>query len=66
MSARRRLDFELVRRGLVAGRSTAREVIEAGRVTVDGAPAGKPSRLVDPGQAVTLTAPPPKHVSRQP
>ncbi|MEE2958359.1 MAG: S4 domain-containing protein, partial [Actinomycetota bacterium] len=43
MNARRRLDRELVRRGLVPGRTVAREVIGAGRVTVDGAPAGKPS-----------------------
>lgn len=64
MSARRRLDLELVRRGLVEGRTVAREVIEAGRVTVDGAPADKPSRLVDPGQAVVLAGPPPRYVSR--
>ena len=64
MSARRRLDLELVRRGLVEGRTAAREVIEAGRVTVDGALADKPSRLVDPGQAVVLAGPPPRYVSR--
>ncbi len=64
MSARRRLDLELVRRGLVEGRTAAREVIGAGRVTVDGAPADKPSRLVDPGQAVVLAGPPPRYVSR--
>ena len=39
MSARRRLDLELVRRGLVEGRGAAQDVIEDGRVTVDGAPA---------------------------
>jgi 23S rRNA (cytidine1920-2'-O)/16S rRNA (cytidine1409-2'-O)-methyltransferase len=61
---RRRLDVELARRGLVEGRSAAREVIEAGRVTVDGAPANKPARLVDPSQAVVLAGPPPKYVSR--
>ena len=64
MSPRRRLDLELVRRGLVEGRGEARDVIQAGRVTVDGAPADKPARLVDPGQAVVVTGPPPKYVSR--
>ena len=64
MSVRRRLDLELIRRGLVDGRSSAREVIEAGRVTVDGAPANKVARLVDPGQAIVVTGPPPRHVSR--
>jgi len=64
VSARRRLDLELVRRGLVDGRTAAREVIEAGRVTVDGAPADKPARLVDPGQALVLSGPPPRYVSR--
>ncbi len=61
---RRRLDQELVRRGLVEGRARAREVIEAGRVTVDGAPAGKAARLVDPAQAVVVAGPPPRFVSR--
>ena len=64
MSARRRLDLELVRRGLVDGRGAAREVIEAGRVTVDGAPADKPARLVDPGQALVVAGPPSRYVSR--
>ncbi|GIT45508.1 MAG: hypothetical protein Ct9H300mP12_00930 [Acidimicrobiales bacterium] len=46
MSARRRLDREMVRRGLVWGPGTeASEVIGAGRVTVDGAPADKASPL---------------------
>jgi len=64
VSARRRLDLELVRRGLVEGRGAAQDVIEAGRVTVDGAPADKAARLVDPGQAVVVTGAPPKYVSR--
>jgi len=54
----------MVRRGLVASRTAAHEVIQAGRVTVDGAPVDKPSRLVDPGQAVALAGPPPRYVSR--
>jgi len=64
VSTRRRLDLELVRRRLVDGRGAAREVIEAGRVTVDGAPANKAARLVGPGQAVVVAGPPSRHVSR--
>jgi 23S rRNA (cytidine1920-2'-O)/16S rRNA (cytidine1409-2'-O)-methyltransferase len=43
---RRRLDSELVRRGLVSSRSEAREAVRAGLVTVGGAPAMKPTTLV--------------------
>ena len=50
MAARRRLDAELVRRGLAASRAQARELVERGKVTVGGAPAPKPTRLVDPGR----------------
>ena len=64
MKARRRLDQELVRRQLVSGRTVAREVIGAGRVTVDGAPATKASRLVSPGEAVVVAGPPQRYVSR--
>ena len=45
-TARRRLDAELVRRGLAPSREQARAAIEADRVTVDGAPATKPARMV--------------------
>ena len=64
MSARRRLDLEMIRRGLVSGRTEASEVIGAGRVTVDGAPADKASRLVTPGQAVVVAGPPARYVGR--
>ena len=64
MSRRRRLDAELVRRGLVGSRTEAQQAVEAGLVTVDGAPALKSARQVDPGEAVTLLAPPRAHVSR--
>ncbi|MFP3900571.1 MAG: TlyA family RNA methyltransferase [Acidimicrobiia bacterium] len=61
---RRRLDAELVRRDLASDRRRARELIEAGRVTVGGAPAPKPSRMVAPGEAIEVAAPPPRFVSR--
>ncbi len=64
MAARRRLDAEMVRRNLVASRQLARNEIEQGRVLVDGAPALKPARLVDPAQDVRLLGPPPRYVSR--
>ena len=64
MAARRRLDAELVRRGLVPSRERAQAEILAGRVTVGGAPATKASRLVDPGEAVAILGPPPRFVSR--
>ena len=61
---RRRLDVELVRRGLAVSRSEARRLIEEGRVTVGGAPAAKPSRLVAPGEPVVVKGDPPRYVSR--
>ena len=64
MAARRRLDAELVRRGLAASRARARELIEAGRVTVGGAPAPKATRLVDPAEAVEVAGDGPRFVSR--
>lgn len=61
---RRRLDAELVRRGLAASRARATEVIRAGRVLVGGAPAATPARQVAEGEAVTVTGPPTVFVSR--
>lgn len=54
MSVRRRLDVELTRRRLVDSRETARRLIEAGRVTVDGQVALKPSRMVLDSAAVVV------------
>ncbi len=62
--ARRRLDSELVRRGLVATRTRAAEAIAAGRVAVGGAPAASPARQVQPGDPITLEGPGPRFVSR--
>jgi 23S rRNA (cytidine1920-2'-O)/16S rRNA (cytidine1409-2'-O)-methyltransferase len=64
MGTRRRLDAELVRRGLVGSREQARQAVVDGRVLVGGAPAAKPDRLVDPGDAVVVLGPPPQYVSR--
>jgi 23S rRNA (cytidine1920-2'-O)/16S rRNA (cytidine1409-2'-O)-methyltransferase len=61
---RRRLDSELVRRGLVTSRAEAQEAVIAGRVTVAGAPAWKAARLVAPEEPVLLLAPPRRFVSR--
>jgi len=61
---RRRLDLELVRRGMVESRARAQQAIEAGRVLVSGAPADRAGRLVDPGDPIHLTGPPPRFVSR--
>ena len=48
------MDAELVRRGLSSSRSEAQAAIEAGWVTVSGAPASKTSRLVAPDEPVRL------------
>jgi 23S rRNA (cytidine1920-2'-O)/16S rRNA (cytidine1409-2'-O)-methyltransferase len=64
MSARRRLDAELVRRGVVASRTDAQHAIELGRVLVNGAQADKASRLVAAGDAIVLQGDPPRFVSR--
>ncbi len=64
MSTRRRLDVEMVRRGLAASRTEAQGLIEAGSVRVAGAPAQKAARLVDTGDAIVLAGPPRRFVSR--
>ncbi|HEY3811333.1 MAG TPA: TlyA family RNA methyltransferase [Acidimicrobiales bacterium] len=64
MSPRRRLDAELVRRGLAGSRSQAGALIDAGVVLVGGAVAERASRLVDAAQAVTVLGPAPRFVGR--
>jgi len=61
---RRRLDAELVRRGLVPSRARAVEVIEAGLVLVGGAPTTTPSRQVDAAEALVVTDAGDAYVSR--
>jgi len=63
-ATRRRLDLALVRRDLAESRTQARELIDAGRVTVAGAPALKPARLVDDGEPILVSGPPARFVSR--
>lgn len=64
MNARRRLDADLVRRGLVDSRSTARDLIDQRRVLVNGAIAEKSSRQVAPGDQLLISGPPPRFVGR--
>jgi 23S rRNA (cytidine1920-2'-O)/16S rRNA (cytidine1409-2'-O)-methyltransferase len=64
MTQRRRLDAELVRRGLLASRSQAVEAISAGRVLVAGSRADAPARLVDPAEPIQLQGDAPRFVSR--
>ncbi len=61
---RRRLDAELVRRGLVASRVQAAEAISRGEVHVRGAVADKAARQVDEGDPIVLVADRPRFVSR--
>jgi 23S rRNA (cytidine1920-2'-O)/16S rRNA (cytidine1409-2'-O)-methyltransferase len=61
---RRRLDAELVRRGLLGSRRQAVEAIAAGRVRVAGSPTQAPARLVGAGEPIQLTGEAPRFVSR--
>jgi 23S rRNA (cytidine1920-2'-O)/16S rRNA (cytidine1409-2'-O)-methyltransferase len=64
MTVRRRLDTELVRRGLVESRARASELIAGGRVLVGGAPADRPARQVSPAEPIAVSGPAPRYVSR--
>lgn len=66
MSRRRRLDAELVRRGLARSRDQAIELIDAGSVAVAGMPAHKPATQVDIGAPIVVDTDPsvPDFVSR--
>jgi 23S rRNA (cytidine1920-2'-O)/16S rRNA (cytidine1409-2'-O)-methyltransferase len=61
---RRRLDAELVRRGLAASRAEAQEAVRAGLVTVAGTPATKAATMVADDAAVELAGPARRFVSR--
>lgn len=53
-----------MRRGLVASRTEAQQLIDANRVTVNGAIADKPSRQVAPGDQLLVVGPPSRFVGR--
>jgi 23S rRNA (cytidine1920-2'-O)/16S rRNA (cytidine1409-2'-O)-methyltransferase len=61
---RRRLDTELVRRGLADSPAQAQDAIESGLVTVAGAPATKAATMVADDAPVALTGEPRPFVSR--
>ena len=50
----RRIDSELVRRGLAKSRGAAAQMIEDGRVKLDGEVVLKPARQMDPAQAIVV------------
>ena len=52
--SRRRLDAELVRRGLARSREVAAELIVSGHVSVDGRAATKAASQVDPASAILV------------
>lgn len=60
----RRLDVELVARGLARSRTQARDLVLAGTVLVGGRPAGKPSQPVTADDDVSLTREPDRWVGR--
>jgi 23S rRNA (cytidine1920-2'-O)/16S rRNA (cytidine1409-2'-O)-methyltransferase len=64
VSSRRRLDAELVRRGLATSRGEATLLIDGRRVLVNGAIADKPARQVAAGDQVLIAGPPPRFVGR--
>ncbi len=61
---RRRLDAELVARGLANSRGHAQELIEQRRVRIGGAPGLKASRQVSSGEPIVVSGPPPRFVGR--
>ncbi|TPK91933.1 TlyA family RNA methyltransferase [Mesorhizobium sp. B2-4-17] len=63
-STRQRLDDLLVQRGLFASRSRARDAVERGTVTVDGAIARKPGQAVQPQCVISVDDPAQGYVSR--
>lgn len=56
--ARRRLDAELVRRGLARSREVARELVEAGSVEVHGLVISKPDRQVAADEPIVVRSEP--------
>lgn len=63
-STRRRIDVELVHRGLAGSREEASDLIKQNRVTVDRAPVTKASRQVLPTSSVVVTPNGARYASR--
>lgn len=63
-AARKRLDELLVERGLFASRSRARDAIQRGTVSVDGAREARPGRAVASDAAIAVDDPARAYVSR--
>jgi 23S rRNA (cytidine1920-2'-O)/16S rRNA (cytidine1409-2'-O)-methyltransferase len=63
-AVRRRLDLELVRRGLAESREVAQAHIDAGHVRVSGAVVAKAARRTAPDEPIEIAGPPPRFVSR--
>ncbi len=63
-SLRRRLDAELVRRGMAGGRDEAKRLIGGGSVAVDGSTLVKASTLVAESAAIVLSTEEPQWASR--
>lgn len=53
--ARRRLDAELVRRSLARSRDEARELVDSGRVKLNGTPASKVATQVEDSASIVVT-----------
>jgi 23S rRNA (cytidine1920-2'-O)/16S rRNA (cytidine1409-2'-O)-methyltransferase len=64
VSGRRRLDAELIRRGLATSRGEASQLIDDRRVLVNGAVADKPARQVATGDQLLIAGPPARFVGR--
>jgi 23S rRNA (cytidine1920-2'-O)/16S rRNA (cytidine1409-2'-O)-methyltransferase len=64
IGVRRRLDAEIVRRGLTTSRTEAQEAIRAGLVTVGGRPATKTSMMVEEAEPLVLATNVRRFVSR--
>ena len=64
MPERVRLDLALEQRGLVQSRARARDAILRGTVTINGAPAAKPSQMVGDADTLALADPASRYVSR--
>ena len=64
IATRQRLDAELVRREMAESRESARDLIAANQVQVNGSFADKPARLVQRSDSIELVADGPRFVSR--